>query len=137
MHSRGSVLMVHAEGMYDDGPDALTRKRLRRMQELGIVNAVGDVEIDPPPPVGYLGPEWEVMSDEERKESARKMEAFAAMVDVIDVNVGRVLDHLRDSGELDYTFVLFMSDNGAEGAALEAVPVSSRGVMPSAMTIEY
>lgn len=41
----------------------------------------------------------------------------------MDENIGRVLDYLEASGELDNTFVLFMSDNGAEGAALEALPV--------------
>ena len=63
------------------------------------------------------------MSEEERKISARKMEVFAAMVDVLDQNIGRVLDYLEDTNELDNTFVLFMSDNGAEGASLEAIPV--------------
>lgn len=63
------------------------------------------------------------MTTEERKLSSRKMEAFAGMVDMIDQNIGRMLDHLKLTGELDNTFVLFMSDNGAEGATLEALPV--------------
>ena len=54
------------------------------------------------------------------------MQVFAAMVDLIDQNIGRVLDHLQDTGELENTFIVFMSDNGAEGAAMEALPVSSR-----------
>lgn len=51
------------------------------------------------------------------------MEVFAAMVDIMDRNIGRVISFLEDSGELDNTFVLFMSDNGAEGVAMEALPV--------------
>lgn len=47
------------------------------------------------------------------------------MVDLIDQNLQRVVDYLEASGELDDTFILFMSDNGAEGATLEAAPVSS------------
>lgn len=46
------------------------------------------------------------------------------MVDQIDENIGRVMEYLKATGELDNTFVLFMSDNGAEGAAMEALPVS-------------
>ena len=42
----------------------------------------------------------------------------------IDANVGKVLSYLESIGELEDTFVMFMSDNGAEGAAYEAYPVS-------------
>ncbi len=66
------------------------------------------------------------MAPEERTRSARTMEVFAAMVELIDESVGRVIDFLKSTNELDNTFVLFMSDNGAEGAALEAIPVSPR-----------
>lgn len=110
--------MVSA-GKYDDGPDALTQKRLQRLKELGLV----DEAVEHASPVGKLGKDWNEMSLEEKKISARKMEVFAAMVDQLDANVGRVIEHLESTGELDNTFVLFMSDNGAEGAALEALPV--------------
>jgi arylsulfatase len=105
--------------MYDDGPDALTQKRLRRLKDLGLV----DEDVEHAPPEGALGKNWENMSPEEKKISARKMEVFAAMVELLDANIGRVIDHLESTGELENTFVLFMSDNGAEGAALEALPV--------------
>ncbi|TDZ47662.1 putative sulfatase [Colletotrichum trifolii] len=62
-------------------------------------------------------------TDLERKESARKMKVFAALVELVDESIGRVIEHLTSNGELDNTFVLFMSDNGAEGAALEAIPM--------------
>ncbi len=45
------------------------------------------------------------------------------MVDRMDQNVGRVVEYLKDRGELDNTIVIFLSDNGAEGAQLEALPV--------------
>ncbi|KAF4828386.1 putative sulfatase [Colletotrichum tropicale] len=106
-------------GKYDDGPDALTQHRLQRLVELGLV----DKGIEHAPPTGVLGKDWKDLSDFERKESARKMEVFAAMVELIDENIGRVIDQLESTGELDNTFVLFMSDNGAEGAALEAIPM--------------
>jgi arylsulfatase A-like enzyme len=38
-------------------------------------------------------------------------------------NVGKVVDYLEATGELDNTFVCFTSDNGAEGAAYEAYPI--------------
>lgn len=70
-----------------------------------------------------MGKDWKDMTPDEQKVSARKMEVFAGMVDMIDQNLGRVIDYLEKTGELDNTFVLFMSDNGAEGVALEAIPV--------------
>ncbi|KAJ0300521.1 hypothetical protein COL5a_006794 [Colletotrichum fioriniae] len=106
-------------GKYDDGPDALTQRRLQRLVDLGLVAK----DIEHAPPVGVLGKDWKDMTELERKASARKMEVFAAMVDLIDENIGRVIDYLEVTGELDNTFVLFMSDNGAEGAALEAIPM--------------
>lgn len=51
------------------------------------------------------------------------------MVEMIDTNVGRVIEQLREMGELDNTFVLFMSDNGAEGASYEAFPFFGDSIM--------
>ncbi|EEY17090.1 arylsulfatase [Verticillium alfalfae VaMs.102] len=104
------------KGLYDEGPAVLRRKRLDKLVELGLVSK--DVE-----PAQMTVELWDTMSPTERAESARKMEIYAAMVDLIDVNIGRVVDHLEATGELDNTFVLFMSDNGAEGAMLEALPL--------------
>ena len=45
------------------------------------------------------------------------------MVDRMDHNIGRVIDYLTETGELDNTVVVFLSDNGAEGAILESLPI--------------
>lgn len=105
-------------GRYDAGPDALRQERLTRLRELGLIE--GDVT---PHPVVPLTAEWEALTDEERVRSARTMEVYAAMVDRMDWNVGRVLEKLEAKGVLDNTVILFLSDNGAEGAQLEALPV--------------
>lgn len=90
------------------------------MTQLGLVAP----NVEHAPPSGALGPEWVEMTAEERAKSSRSMEAFAAMVELIDTNFGQVVDHLKASREFENTFTLFMSDNGAEGAALEAISVS-------------
>jgi arylsulfatase len=51
------------------------------------------------------------------------MEVYATMVDRMDWNIGRVIDYLAETGELDDTVVIFLSDNGAEGAIVEAMPL--------------
>ena len=63
------------------------------------------------------------MTADERARSARTMEVYAAMVDRMDWNIGRVIDYLAETGELDNTVVIFLSDNGAEGAIVEAMPL--------------
>lgn len=56
---------------------------------------------------------WNSLTKEQQTDLARRMAIFAAMVDVMDTNIGRVIDELKANGELDNTFILFMSDNGA------------------------
>lgn len=56
------------------------------------------------------------------------MEVYAAMVSHMDASIGKVLDHLRSTGELANTFVLFMSDNGAEGLLLESIPIINENI---------
>lgn len=104
-------------GRYDAGPETLRAERLARMQRMGVC-APG---VDAHPFVG--GTPWGEMSADEQAWSARAMEVYAAMVDRLDWNVGRVVDHLRASGDLDDTIILFLSDNGAEGAMVEAMPI--------------
>ena len=105
-------------GMYDDGPDALRARRLARLAELGLIPA-GTV----PYPVVTEAPEWSALTPDERAASARSMEVYAAMVDRLDRNVGRVVEHLKRTGRFDETVIVFLSDNGAEGAIVEAMPI--------------
>lgn len=65
-------------------------------------------------------PHWDDLTDYERQCSSRVMETYAAMVEEMDDGIGKVIDHLKRTGEYDNTFIIFMSDNGAEGAAYEA-----------------
>lgn len=109
----------HYRGVYDDGPDALRLKRLQRLKDLGMLGQ----DVEPHPVVADEVKEWNDMSAEERANSCRAMEVFAAMVECIDVNVGKVVEYLQEIDELDNTFICFLSDNGAEGAAYEAYPM--------------
>jgi arylsulfatase len=104
-------------GRYDAGPEILRQERLERLQRLGLIAA--DVEAHP---VQAVTAEWEQLTPEQRQVSARAMEVYAAMVETMDANIGRVIAWLREHRELDDTVILFMSDNGAEGALLEAFP---------------
>jgi arylsulfatase len=69
------------------------------------------------------------MTPDEQALSARAMEVYAGMVERMDWNIGKVTDYLAKTGELDNTFILFCSDNGAEGAIVEAMPLSGAYIM--------
>jgi arylsulfatase len=56
---------------------------------------------------------WDDLTDTQRRLAARYMEVYAAMVDNIDQNVGRLVAALEAMGELDDTILVFTSDNGA------------------------
>ena len=111
-------------GVYDDGPDMLREKRLARLRELDLIpKDARPADVIVPPVDRTLTKEWNSLNESEKAFSSRTMEVYAAMVQNMDTNIGRVLDRLRSTGELDDTLVLFMSDNGAEGLFLEAYPV--------------
>ncbi len=98
------------EGRYKAGYDALRKERLERMKALGIVAADTAVFEGHP-----LWPKWDSLSEAEKASEAKRMAVYAAMVDNMDQNIGRMLDYLRKTGQLDNTFIFFLSDNGADG----------------------
>ena len=97
------------KGRYDAGYEALYAERFARQQELGLVPA-GAQPIDN----ARFSPRWNDLPEEEKRFAARRMEIYAAMVSELDHYVGELITYLDQIGELDNTFILFASDNGAE-----------------------
>lgn len=102
------------KGRYDAGYEALRAERLARQKALGLVAA------DAVPHSLELARPWASLSADERAVEARKMEVYAAMVDRMDQNVGRVIAALKAQGRYDNTIILFFADNGPEGNVIEA-----------------
>ena len=96
------------DGCYDCGWDELRIRRHRRQLDSGLLPAKW--KLSPRP--DHV-PAWGTLSEKERRWEADRMEVFAAMVDVLDQSVGRLVDFLEDRGILDNTLILFCSDNGA------------------------
>tara|TARA_R110002049_G_scaffold309268_1_gene519546 strand:+ start:64395 stop:66107 length:1713 start_codon:yes stop_codon:yes gene_type:complete len=92
-------------GKYREGWTVNRQRRYRRLVELGILD-----EAWPLSPLDV--PDWDTLTDAQRDDLDFKMALFAAIVDRLDQNVGRVIDHLRSIGELDNTLLVFVSDNG-------------------------
>lgn len=95
------------KGRYDAGWEVLRRERMERQKELGILP--DNADMSPPNTLR----EWNSFNKSEQQALARKMEIYAAMVERMDWNIGRVIDLLERSGQLDNTVIVFLSDNGA------------------------
>lgn len=102
------------EGRYDGGYETIREARLERMKELGIIGT--DITAWTFPDAW---PTWDQLSDGQRLREARLMELYAAMVDNMDDNIGKLVSHLKSTGEFDNTIFVFMSDNGPEGQDAE------------------
>ncbi|MBQ17749.1 MAG: sulfatase [Planctomycetaceae bacterium] len=96
------------DGRYDRGWDQLRRERHRRQIESGLLPARW--KLSPRPP--HI-PAWNSLDEKQRQWEADRMEVFAAMVDLLDQNVGRLVAGLKQKGIFDNTLILFCSDNGA------------------------
>jgi len=102
--------MDRYKGRYDDGYDVIREERLVRQKQLGILDA--KVECFPRLP---SIPAWNTLTDEQRHHAAHKMELYAAMIEYMDDQIGRLIGHLKQTGQYDNTLIVFISDNGAAG----------------------
>ena len=96
-------------GRYLEGWDALRVERLGRMIELGVLPA--DTKLPPRP--GNI-PAWDALSPAQKDFEDLRMAVYAAMVDDMDREIGRVVAYLEETGQLENTLIVFQSDNGAD-----------------------
>jgi len=94
-------------GKYLKGWDVLRQERFENLRKMGLIEpSVKLSERD------AHAPEWNSLSDDEKQMWDLRMAVYAAMVDCLDQNIGRVMDQLEKMGELDNTMFIFLSDNG-------------------------
>ena len=118
------------QGRFDEGYEAIRSSILAEQKAMGLlpegteltpINPHGEPDVTGPdgqpwPTLDFVRP-WDSLTDDERRLFARMAEVFAGFVTYTDEQIGRVLDHLEDSDQLDNTIVVVISDNGssAEG----------------------
>lgn len=100
------------QGRYDAGWDRIREQRFARQLQQGLVPA--DTRLSDRDPEAAA---WDNIPPERQAELARRMEIYAAQVDCVDRNVGKLVKKLQDLGVYENTLILFLSDNGcsAEG----------------------
>jgi arylsulfatase len=112
LHAPDEAIEKH-RGRYDAGWDALAAQRTARLRELGLL---GESQMPHPRPEWVLA--WDELTAQQQAARSRDMEVYAGMIDTMDQNIGRVLEHLREIGEYDNTLIVFMSDNGPSKTAI-------------------
>ena len=95
-------------GEFDDGYDVLRDRILARQKELGIVAA--ETVLAPRPEVL---PPWDELTDSDKEVGARWMEVFCGAVEFTDHQIGRIVEAIEETGELDNTLIIYIAgDNG-------------------------
>ncbi|MFN7934541.1 MAG: arylsulfatase [Bryobacteraceae bacterium] len=109
--------------IYEKGWDHIRQQRFEKQKKLGLIPKNSQLTpLSEIPPnrfntqtgwAGKVNPPWDSLPADRRKDLARRMAIFAAMVDVMDRNIGRVIEDLRANNQLDNTVIFFTADNGA------------------------
>jgi arylsulfatase len=121
LHAPESEIKKH-KGQYDKGWDYIREQRFNKLKKLGIISANCVLTER-----GVTIPAW---NDEPMKEwQAKRMEVYAAMIDIMDQGIGRIITALEQKGELENTVIFYMHDNGGCAEPLDSnvpeVPLTS------------
>jgi len=108
------------KGKFDDGYEAYRESVLARMIERGILPKGTQLTPLNPMTKGTVAESdlvrpWNTLSADEKKLFSRMAEVYAGFSEYTDAQVGRIIDYLEESGQLDNTLVLYCADNGASG----------------------
>ena len=108
-------------GVYDQGWEALRQQRHEKAMALGLVPQ------DTPMIPMATTESWQGLDANTKRYQAKRMAVYAAMVEAMDFHIGRLIQHLKDTGQYDNTIFIFASDNGSEGSgpSVESTPADN------------
>jgi arylsulfatase A-like enzyme len=96
--------------VYAAGWDVIRAQRVEKLISLGILSK--DHAVSPRFP--GVPPPWDALPPEAKVAQANTMAAYGGMIDHMDVHIGRVIDHLKETGQYDNTIIIYMTDNGPD-----------------------
>jgi arylsulfatase A-like enzyme len=116
------------KGRFDMGYEEIRKQILASQKKMGLlpestelspINPHGEPDVKGPdgqpwPRLDFVRP-WNSLSKDEQTLFVRMAEVFAGFVSYTDHEIGRILDFLRDSGQLENTIIVVVSDNGGSG----------------------
>ena len=97
--------IVKYEKLYEQGWDITRKNRYQKMNQLGLVDKRYQLT-EKPADI----PDWENATN--KKTWVRKMAVYAAMIDRMDQNIGKLIQTLKKNGQYNNTMIVFLSDNG-------------------------
>jgi arylsulfatase len=109
---------------YKLGYDVIRKARFEKQKELELISR--DLPASDP-----VYPEWETLEEKEREKEALEMAVYAAMVDCLDQNIGKLMNSLKEEKIEENTIVMFLSDNGACQTAWNKTPEAELGTRNS------
>ena len=95
-------------GVYECGWDQIRIERFERQKAIGLIPSNTTL---PPPNPGV--PHWDELDDDQRRVAVRLQQAYAGFLEYTDTQIGRLIEFLRRTGQLDNTLIVLLSDNGA------------------------
>jgi len=104
------LIEKHYQGYLEMGYAGLKKSRYLSLKEKGLIT---ETAIEPS--FNDITFKWESLSQEEKEIQARVMATYAAMIEDQDNRTGQILDYLKESGQLDNTLIVYLTDNGPEG----------------------
>lgn len=110
------------QGKYDAGWHALRQARRDSAVRLGLFPADAGVA------TMSIGQDWNKLDAAERRLQSRRMEVYAGMAQAADFQIGRLISHLKSTGQFDNTVFVFLSDNGPDPADPLAIGASKHWV---------
>lgn len=94
-------------GKYMKGWESLREERYNRMLKMGIIESLVKLS-----PKDSGSPDWGNLSIEEKASWDLRMSVYAAMIDRMDQNIGRIVNYLTQQDKIDNTLIIFLADNG-------------------------
>jgi arylsulfatase A-like enzyme len=102
------------KGKYLAGYEAIRKARFQKQKDIGLLPK--NYPLSKP-----SFQDWDKLSDAQKEEEDQKMAVYAAMIDRLDQNIGRLLSKIEQMGVAENTLVVFLSDNGASAEVVDNV----------------
>jgi arylsulfatase len=101
---------------YEEGWHAVRESRFRRMKDLGVIPAHSELSLGHP-----AVQDWDKLLPAQREVELKRMRVYAAMIENMDHHIGRFAQFLKQRDTSRETIIVFISDNGAEGNAIDGI----------------